>query len=389
MVNVIAGPLIGLGLIPNTAIFLLIFIIPILFLHGLKIDRYIISLLLFSLYIFGIGIYKAANPSAIYIYLKYVIYPLLTYYIVKSTVSLTNYKKVLKVCLIVGIVQLPIVIAQFLFYESLIRFSVIPIVHKDFMTGTFWIQSDPCLSYFALSMIIYLLVFKPFSFRLVLIIIFGFAAIIIVSNSTILKIAMLFVLIVFINIYFGKKRTYGNKKTLLSMGCFNFAIITGILFILFTDSGSAIIQAVGDTYRSQISSGTIERFYAGSYSRLGAIKDILFSPIKLLGDGLTKYFDHDSLIYYRGVHGHLFLYYNELGLLGLILSYYVIWANFRAYSKGIDACGLLIFSGFLLLTLVMRPLEQISILLTFNLFLRLNYLSRLKQARNMGGTRYG
>lgn len=377
LVNVIAGHLIMLGFIPNTAVYFVIFIIPLLFKFGVRHDRFIISLLFLFLYILLIGLYKDSGFSAIFVYSKHVAYPFLSYYIVKYTVDSNNYQKILKLCVIIGVLQLPIVIAQYLFYDYLIRFSVVQISHVDFVTGTFWIKSDSCLVYFLLSMIIYYLFNQNVYLKIAqkIAIICTFTAIIMISNSDVLKFALVVVFTVFFNMYYVNKNIQFNK--IVSM---NLIILTVIIIVFFTDAGSLIIQRVDDLHNKQITSGTMQRFYEGKYSRIAAIQDILYNPIKLVGDGLNVYFNPYILKYYRGVHGHFFLYYYELGFLGLIISYYVIWCNFRIYSKKIDIYGLLILFSFLLLTTTLRPLEQISLMTTFNLFLRINYLSKLKHS---------
>lgn len=114
-------------------------------------------------------------------------------------------------------------------------------------------------------------------------------------------------------------------------------------------------------------SGNMEAFKSGKYSRNAAIFYYLSEPIKWFGDGPGEYYDVTSREHFLGNTGQIFTFYSEVGIIGLLISYFILFQMSRISSNKIIAN--LYFFAIFMLSITSNILSDASIILAYNIFL--------------------
>jgi hypothetical protein len=114
-------------------------------------------------------------------------------------------------------------------------------------------------------------------------------------------------------------------------------------------------------------SGDLDAFKSGEYNRTAAVLYYINQPIKWFGDGPGKYFDVKTRERELGNTGHVFTIYSEAGLIGLLLSYLIIYYMTRVCRNKLIAN--LYFVTILILSFTSNVLGDAGIVLGFNIFL--------------------
>ena len=128
--------------------------------------------------------------------------------------------------------------------------------------------------------------------------------------------------------------------------------------------------------------GTINDFISGKYARAAGFHYFFINkPISLLGDGPTKYISPFTKEMKMGISGHLLQLYAEIGILGLILSYLILYKIAFRYN-GIklinNNSGLqYLLLGVMFLSVTSNILNDASIMFTFTMFSKLCQFSQL------------
>jgi hypothetical protein len=132
------------------------------------------------------------------------------------------------------------------------------------------------------------------------------------------------------------------------------------------------IEDFSNTLASNLSTseGKTEAFLSGGYGRGAAIAYYLNSELKLIGDGPSRYYDVLTQRYTRGNTGHIFTYYSEVGLIGLIMSYLIFFLIAFPIRNGhirVRWVSVLMFAVLLMLSITTEVLPNISIILIFSI----------------------
>lgn len=393
LLNVVVGPAITLGLIENRAIYFLGFLPVIFAMSGLKWERkfnpVLYSMMAYGLYIIILGLYTGKTSDVIISYLKNMGFPFAAFYIVNFTVTKENYKRIIKLCFVIGAIQIPVVVVQYVFYEFLIKYSVISIAPYDFKSGTFYPLCDTSLGFFLLVLILYLLLSRQEIIRLKYryLLIIAFSATIFLSEAVVIKLSLLGIVSTLVTISWFKIVKKRVSHLLVGLNCFTIALCT--LIFLFDKSSyiSAYVSAaINNLYvYFAVSSNNLSKFYEGGYARTAGFINIFYNPLKFIGDGMGTYFDPFSLIYSAGVNGHFLLSYYEIGIFGLGLGYYMIWSIGKTYLNRPKLFAWLLFANTLIVSLTIRPLEDLSLLITLILFLKIGYMENDNAIREQKG----
>jgi hypothetical protein len=116
-------------------------------------------------------------------------------------------------------------------------------------------------------------------------------------------------------------------------------------------------------------------FLQGGYSRGAAILFYLSQPLKLIGDGPSRYYDPSTREYSLGNTGQIFTRYSEIGLVGLITSFWILYKIGKSVSFASTSMRIGTFLVICALTLTSSVMSDASIMLAYNIFLRTNLLS--------------
>ena len=309
--------------------------------------------ILFSGLINNTGITKSL------VFSRFLIVSYATYLIAYNYFNFPNKKDIFKICLIVGLIQMPVVILQKTFYNQIMSFSRVEISYLDISAGTFFVKDDPAMSIFLLGIILILLFNKTISVKYRALIIGILLITIFLAGSKILQLSSIIIL----GVYFLREFSIKKMFYVFIIGLFGLYALSGTS--LFKERKEQITKAyIQATFQE---SGNLEAFKSGRYSRNAAVLYYLNQPIKWFGDGPGKYFNVATRERAVGNTGHLFMIYSEVGLIGLILSYLILYQMSRICKNKLIAN--LYFFIVVMLSITSNVLNDASIVLAYNIFL--------------------
>lgn len=363
-INVIAGMLVTYGVLPNRTDYLLLLPLCLVLIGPIRWNRYYSLSVIFVLFFFfnaywnGIGLISAAKYS------KYALIPFLAYFTTDISLDKNTANKLLSLLIWIGLVQLPVVVVQNLFVGQLVGYTVVPdMLHEDFTTGTFWLRNDPALNFFLIALISFLL-FSSHSLTQTKtrFLISYFTITLLLSNS---KLALLILVGIFI-LFALRDMSIANFFKYLSIA----TLVVGVLFFFFSEAITIKLQTMY-SQMTNVSEGAVKEFLKGGYSRTAALVYLISEPLKVVGDGVGAYVDLDTNEYRWGLRGQIFIFYAEIGIIGLTLSYYLAYAMVKEVAKKMMLFHVVILGSFVLFTYTSRPFADFSILLTILLFSRI------------------
>lgn len=97
------------------------------------------------------------------------------------------------------------------------------------------------------------------------------------------------------------------------------------------------------------------------------------------GNGPSASYDPVSRIHFRGNTGHGLIFYGEVGLIGLIVSYWILYRiaiRRKGDSSEFAVLYLLVIVG---LSITTSILSDASIMLAFNIFIRIKHIYQINE----------
>lgn len=226
---------------------------------------------------------------------------------------------------LIGLVQLPVLIVQQLFAEQMVILSARPLAIEDVAFGTFFFANDHGMSFFILSMIIYLLFDKEGAKRKKRwFLVFWFSVTIVVANSNISFLLLLLVL----GSYILPKL---NIKTfllvlLLPLILVSIILVTPVLSDLVISKYEFVERKL---FEQDNSWDEVQRkIERGMPERSDIILYYQRQEFKVLGDGPYTYFDpiQGKFVLFKNFSQYLW-FYNDIGAIGVICIL-LIYLNF-------------------------------------------------------------
>jgi hypothetical protein len=347
-----------------------LFVLPLLFVYGIKFNSiYFVYFGLIFVIILS-AIFNGSSMLDFFLFLRILLFSFLIYYLVSIYINQENITNVIRVCIFIAVIQLPIILVQQFIYPYLSNRIVSGISQIDFDFGTFNYKGDASMSFFLSLMVIFLLFDKNWSYitknRWPIVI--WLTITILIANAEVMKliIGMIWIVFVMFNL---------NKKSAL------FAIIAiASVFLLLVGFG-VFDQIWSDFSRSFISNSKIdltnaEKYLTGSYARGSGIAYFLNQEFLWLGDGPSKYYNVLDRERLRGNTGHFFTFYSEIGFLGLFLSFLIFFFiafPTRKLKIHFRMEYLLMFLSIILLSFTTEVLNDISIVMIYSI-MSLTYL---------------
>lgn len=336
--------------------------LPIILLYGLKINKVTFAFIGLTIVIILSGLYNQSTPQQVILFLRNVIFSFLIYNSVQVCVQSGNIKKIIKWCVIIAVIQLPIVLFQQAIYPQLPAPVHARIAAIDIGAGTFDINGDAAMTFFLVLIIIFLL-FNPkqnYFIRNKWLILPWLTLTIFIAQAELLKLVVLSVWAVYFLVKFRSKKLF---YALLVM-----VVVIGSLaaFGLFDQTIENLTRRViGSLDTSQEAT---ERFLAGDYSRGAAIGYYLNRGILLLGDGPSKYYEVQTRQKLVGNYGHLLTFYSEVGLLGLlgsVLIFFLIAFPIKNNRIYFSMNAFLNFVALMLITLTTFLMDSTAVIMAF------------------------
>jgi hypothetical protein len=336
--------------------------IPIVLLFGLKLDKVTLAFIALTIVIILSGLYNQSTPQQVILFLRYVIFSFLIYNTVQVCVRPENIKQIIKWCVLIAVIQLPIVLFQQAIFPQLPASVHARISAIDIGSGTFDINGDAAMAFFLVLMIIFLL-FNPkqnYFIRNKWLILPWLTLTIFVANADLLKLVVLLVWAVFFLVKFRSKKV------------FNILLITTIIvgalaaFGLFDETIERLSSAIRGSLKT--SQSATDKFLSGSYARGAALKYYLTRGVRLLGDGPSKYYDPQTREKLVGNTGHFFMFYSEIGLLGWLCSvviFILVAFPLKASKNRVSWSRLLNFTSIMLITLTSYVMDNTAVMLIY------------------------
>ena len=351
--------------------FLPLIMIPFL---GVKLSKAFTAFIIFFLYIVFSGLANKMSSLNIVLFFRYVITPFSMYFLVTNYLTSRNIKRVLWISIAVAMIQLPTMLIERAFYTDLVRYSAVSIERVDFDFGTFMINGDPAMTFLLLSVLVFLLFdgdnnqfVKRKTFKIA-----WLTATVLLSDSEMSHLILIGIWLYYVSIHANL------KKAASVVGA---SLLVAIL-IFSTSSWKEMNESVEDTIKqlsfSDVNEADERAFLEGKYSRQAAVLYYLNEPMKLIGDGPSKYYNAIEKENVVGNTGQLFTFYSEIGLLGMLIGYgtlLIIALDSDRVSTQMRIPCIISIVAFTATTSVM---SDVSMMLTFNLFMSTNLLSAPK-----------
>ena len=365
-VFLLSGIITMLDVIPYRMNLVSLLVIPLLLLYGIRIDRVLILFLLLTIISIISAIVNQVSITQLVFFLRSVIFAYLMVRLVRLTVTSENITKIIRLCVFIGMIQLPLVLLQFMTYDLLPGriTNGMNLSRVDYGFGTFHLKGDAVMTYFITLLVIFLLFDnrRNYIIRYKWPIVYWLTLTVLISNAELMKLAILVVWAVYVIRHF-------NFRTLL-FGATILILLAGILLI------AGVFDEIIDDFSFHLSTNlsTSERkresFLSGGYGRGAAIEYYLSSDLELIGDGPSRYYDVLTKTMTRGNTGHIFTYYSEVGLIGLFLSYLIFFFIAFPTRNGhiqVRWVGALIFFVIVLLSITTEILTNVSIVLIYSI----------------------
>lgn len=328
------------------------------------------------------------NASSILNILLYCLFPLLPlsaylFFFINKKEGYIKQRSIYKLIFFLATIQLPIILIQSNFYETLITFnnSGQRVASFDFLFGSFLLKSDHSLGCFLNFTIISLLfnlnhirkyLSHPLLFALYL------SLTLLLSESNISKALMVLVWVMYIvkSSYLRITRDKLAKKILIYLTI----ILIGITAYNFRNL-SLITSKVGGTFeRHYTVEKSIRFFNEGTAKReqivIAAVNSL---EIKYIGDGAYSYFDIRTGKFKNTVHFSQIIWtYFDLGLIGLIVVFFytisLLKKTVTTTDKYLFFSILFLFGAYMFYT---TPFSEIGLLLSLFLFFNFNQRNEL------------
>lgn len=365
------------GIVPFRMVFVVPLALLLVPLYGLRLEPVTKVMACFSLVILISALINGSSARETLMFFRFILTPFAMYYLVQVAVKVYNIRKILNISLLLGMIQLPIVLLQRIFYDALSPLGVVEVARIDFNFGTFYVKGDPALSMFLIGLILFLLFdtqnnyfvknryFKATWFTLT----------VFLAHSVLCHL-----LVIVIWGYFLLRRF--SIKNIIRLGLIGAVIIVTFAYFKYWDTWVGEIQPRLAQVNLQETSN-LDAFLIGSYSRSAAVLYYLSQPLKWWGDGPSKYYDPATRTYLLGNRGQMFTFYAEAGLIGLFMGYLILFSMTRNKLRTSSIMAIPYFVCMSALTITTSVMSDASIMLAYNIFLSTNLVrhSRVISAR--------
>jgi len=344
-------------------------VIPLFIYYPFRITR--IELVYFYAVIIVLisGLINHSSVIQISLFLRSFLFSYLIYFLVNIYVTTKTYSRIISVSIFIGIIQLPIMLLQRFLYDSYPVAIRANLIYTDVGFGTFNYKGDPVMTLFLIMLIIYLL-FDPKSpknMRSNLALSLWFTLTIFLSGAEMSKLIVVIIWGLFLLM------NYRFKQLIL--------VLVGFVLIMGVMAETGYLERSWNNFSYSLSKGLgsssameMRAFKSGEYGRNAAITYYLNQPLKLFGDGPSKYYNAITKKHSLGNTGHVFTYYSEIGLMGWLGSFALFFfLSFRKDNKKMrfTLAGLLSFLSIMLLSITHPVLNDISLIMAFCIFTKI------------------
>lgn len=357
-----------LSIVPGTVLISLagLFLSIIISWPKYRVNFLYLSFCLLAVYILFVGAFRGAGVGRTIYYLSFVIIPLGFKVLLDNGLRRLEFINLFHGLNLIAIIQVPVLLFQFLFTERFIAFSRMEYALHDRMFGTFPIADDHGLGFFFLVLLLLNLLVVPKKERSLTTIVLIFIAIVLFLNSNITKLLLL-LLFVMVGLRYMKLRIPMVFVIIVFISFYLFfnPILSLVGFILGRHS---VVNLNPDTVSGMIEVGMADRIQTVYYF---IIENFIF----FIGNGPFSYFDpFDGGFVFNANFSQLIWFYYDLGFVGLFLFFMLVFFLFwRHYSPLRYEISFLIIA-FVVFSFFTTTLNSVTILVS--LFIGLHGINR-------------
>jgi len=344
--------------------------IPLLLFYRIKFNRVFVAYVILAGIIIISGIYNDSSLINILLFLRILVFSFLIYYLTDVTLTPESIAPVMKACVWIAIVQLPIILLQWQIYDFLpLRWRGGALL-IDFGSGTFNFKTDYAMSFFLVLVIIFLLFEnkRNYFIKNKFIVIVWLSITVLIVNSQIMKFVLLLVFLVFFVAKF-------HVRNVIFFGIGT--LVVGLSLMYFSTNNLVTEDISAFLYRFN-SQGNVNTYLSGGYSRGAALRYFASDGFTWLGDGPSAFSDPFTRTLLRGNVGHSFTFFSEVGFLGWIASLVVLFSisfPIRDYKMHITWIRVLIFIAVLFLSFTAQVMNDIAVFFIFCILAKMGELT--------------
>jgi len=283
------------------------------------------------------------------------------YFLSRVYLDETTSIKVIHWCILIAMIQLPVVVFQQAFYSRLPELITTGSSFADFDFGTFPFKADTSMSFFLILTTIFLLLdsknkiieekyHMPIAFWLTFTVIF--------AHSNLAKILIITIWLVYIVV----RPTMKNLVSILAGAI----LIVGILQL--SNNLKPTVDGFQISYSTNTRLKDVDNYLAGEAYRGGAISYYLGQDLLLIGEGPGKFYDPITRTLTRGNVGHIFTFYSEVGVLGLLISYLIFFFIAKEHVKRLSIAHWLYLYAIVAMGLTVDVMNDASVFFAFCIF---------------------
>ncbi len=395
------GVLYALG-IPFRTGFVSLLVIPLLVVFRIRRNSVFIygAFYLLAVEIFCSGLFNSSSLTQIVASLRTPLFAFLSLVLTVIYLDQQNIVKVLRWCIHIAMVQLPVVVIQIASYKYLPSAVKVSISSYDFDFGTFTWSNDAGMTTFLAFVVIFILFSKDSSlivnskYRYFVSLWISFT--VLLCNSEVTKMLLLLVWLMFFlqrvslvrklqvllvlvlvlgaavgiaerNPYF-RQDLYLSKNGLMST---DYNVRQEYLGNRYSPGVAFAVQKVLGFWvilNNNLSFDTESQYLDGYTTRGGALAFYSNKVLSLFGEGPGSSYNVLTRERQKGDAGHFFLFYSELGLAGFLLSYHVMYLVALDGQRKATLMRLLYFSSMVVMSLTVDVMNNVSIFFAYCIF---------------------
>lgn len=295
-------------------------------------------------------------------YFQNVVIPFLMYTMVINYLTDNNIKTVYRWVVAIACIQLPIIMLQRKLYPFLSTIAAVPVSDYDIGFGTFYTSDDIALSFFVLGVILFLLFDDEHNYfiknRIILVIWLTFTILVLNSKISYLILGL-------IALYYIVTKV---KVRVILISTFAGALVALLAYLFLWRQIETNVHAIKSQLSFDIELSRAEIFYnTAQGNRAAALLYLSSQPLLIIGEGPHSLYNPITNTFNKGGDtGQLISFYVDLGLLGLITSYMMLYLIIRGLQNS-GFTKLYLFTLFFI-SIVSNIFLDASIMMIFVIF---------------------
>ncbi len=355
-------------------------VIPLFLIYGIKIEGVSIAYMALASVVLLSGLYNHSSLREIVLFMRILGFSYLMYRLVEIYIRPDNIARIIRLCVAIAMIQLPLVVLQQLAYDHIPTRVKAGVSLTDFDFGAFNFKCDASMAFFLISIVIFLLFDKKRNYivRHKWLVVAWLTLTVLIAHSEAAKVIILLV-------WGGYFVTHLAPRTIVYFVTVVILVIGPLaLSGVLDDISYGLVRALESNTQIE---GKEEAFLSGGFGRGAAVAYYIKRGIRWLGDGPSRYYSPITRTKLIGNVGHIFTFYSEVGLLGWLLSvliFFLIAFPGRGARMRVGWVNLLIFVSVQLLGFTTQIMNDISVVLIYCIMAKVHLVPLQTEVSGVG-----